>query len=426
MKQKKPFLWGASVAAHQVEGNNHNQWTTWELQNANVLAAKARPQYDKLPNWPAIKSLATSPDNYISGKAADHYHLYKQDFALAAQLNFNALRFSIEWSRVQPNSSKDWDHEAVAHYRDYLKAMRAKGLEPVVTLWHFTNPDWFEALGGFAKPRNRKYLVAYARRIMEELGEYIHYVIPINEPDTYALEGYLRAEWPPQQSGVVISMWVYFNLCMTHRAIYKALKHDEQQSQSTDSPRQYTVAFNKGFTYYYRADGDIRSRLAEWASRFVFDDFILFLVMRRYDLIAVNYYFSVRFKGFKVYNPPSERRSDLGWGMHPNHLGDVLIRLAKYHKAPLMVTESGVADTADIYRKWWITENLKGIQRAQKRGARVVGYLHWALLDNFEWAHGRWPNFGLIAVDYKTFKRTIRPSASWYASAIALFKSREK
>src|SRR5690606_5391821 len=149
----------------QVEGGNHNQWSVWELENAKSKAAQAKHQWEDLESWEMIKEEAQNPDSYVSGKAADHYNRYEQDFDLLQKMNMNALRFSVEWSRVEPEEGA-WNVAAVEHYKNYAAELKKRGIEPVVTLFHFTLPVWFVAKGGFEKRANVKYFVRFAEKIV--------------------------------------------------------------------------------------------------------------------------------------------------------------------------------------------------------------------------------------------------------------------
>ena len=161
LKFPKRFLWGVATSAHQVEGGLHNNWTVWEQENARSLAAQAPYQYGDLDSWSAVKQAAKSPDNYVSGKATNHYELYEQDLDLVRKMNMNAFRLSIEWSRIQPEKGA-WDAAAVEHYKAVLAACKQRGIEPIVTLFHFTLPVWFAEIGGFEKRANVKYFVEFA------------------------------------------------------------------------------------------------------------------------------------------------------------------------------------------------------------------------------------------------------------------------
>jgi beta-glucosidase/6-phospho-beta-glucosidase/beta-galactosidase len=155
------------------------------------------------------------------------------------------------------------------------------------------------------------------------------------------------------------------------------------------------------------------------------DDFFMHRVKHRYDFVGVNFYFSVRLRGYKMDDPVDELLSDVGWGLHPYHLQHILKRVHKKCKKPIIVTESGLADDRDEHRRWWISENLKALIAARQQGVDVVGYLYWSLIDNFEWAYGRWPNFGLVHIDYNTYKRTLRPSARWFAKVLKKLRDKE-
>ena len=403
----KRFLWGAATAAHQVEGKNHNQWSVWELENAKARAAQAQYHLQDFPSWDRIKKDAKDPENYVSGKLADHYHRYKEDFDFLEKMHMNAYRFSIEWSRIEPKEGA-WNIEAITHYKEYLEELRRRGIEPIVTLMHFTLPVWFAELGGFEYRRNVKYFVRYAEKIMRELGNSVRYVITFNEPDIYAENSYLTQEWPPAKSSKLSYWKVIHNIAHAHNVT-------SQNLHSLNN--RYKVSITKNSAFYYPGDDAWLSRVSSEIQQFIKDDYIMRLFMRRSDFIGLNYYFSNRFYGYRIHNP-DEKLSDMHWDMHPADIEYVLERLHRKYKKPVLITENGVADAQDEYRKWWITETLTAIQSAMKRGVEVKGYLHWSLIDNFEWAAGKWPRFGLVEIDYKTGERTLRPSAAWFGRVI--------
>ena len=151
--------------------------------------------------------------------------------------------------------------------------------------------------------------------------------------------------------------------------------------------------------------------------QYVQDDYFIKKVVRHCDFLGVNYYFSNRVYGYRVHNP-EKNVSDLGWDMAPSDIEHVLVRLHDKYNKPILITENGVADQHDQHRKWWISQTLAGIHRAMREGVSVIGYIHWSLLDNFEWGFGKWPRFGLAAVNYATGERTLRPSAVWFGKII--------
>lgn len=403
----KKFLWGAATSAHQIEGKTHNQWSVWELENAKSLANRAEYTTAHVPVWEEIKTQAQQPENYISGNAVDHYNRYEEDFALIKKLNMNAFRFSVEWSRIEPAEGA-WNAEALAHYKTYVRKMKAKGIEPIMTLFHFSLPVWFAEKGGFRKRRNVKYFVRFAEKVLQEIGSEIRYVITVNEPEVYAQQSYMAGNWPPNKTSKRDMIAVYANLAHAHNRVAK-LAHSMS--------RRYKVSVAKNIVHHYAGDDALLSRASAVVARWLADDIFFFFTKRHMDWIGVNYYFSNRYYGYRCHNP-NEQVSDLGWDMQPENIQFVLERLFVKYNKPIIVTENGVADMHDETRQWWITRTLGAMHRAVQNGVPLEGYLHWSLLDNFEWAYGKWPRFGLCAVEYSTGKRTPRKSATWFAQVI--------
>ena len=407
LKFPKNFLWGVATSAHQVEGGLHNQWTVWELENAKALAAQAPYQYEDLENWDDIKQQAKSPDNYVSGAAVGHYQLYEQDIDLVRRMNMNAMRLSIEWSRVQPTAD-GWDVKEVEHYKAVLAACKKRGIEPIVTLFHFTLPVWFASQGGFEKTGNVRYFVEFAERILAELGANVKYVITINEPDTYVRQSYLEGRWPPQKINRRTAYTVRNNLARAHNRVADKLHA---------TSRRYKVSIAKNYSYIYAGDDSRLSVRASQVMQYRNNDSFLRKVIKRCDFIGVDYYTSERVYGYRVHNPET-RVSDIGWDMQPHHLATVLEDLYESYAKPIMITGNGLADGNDAHRKWWLTQTIVSIQMARDKGVEVWGYLHWSLTDNFDWDKGFWSRYGLFAVDYKTMKRTPRASAVWLAGLL--------
>lgn len=407
LKFPKNFLWGVATSAHQIEGGQHNQWSVWELENAKALAAQSSYQFDDLSNWPEVKRSAQTPSNYVSGRATEHYARFAEDISLVRKLNLNAFRFSIEWSRVQPEQGA-WDAGAVKHYKEVLAELKKQGIEPMVTLFHFTLPVWFTEMGGFEKRANVTFFVEFAERILSELGGTIRYVITINEPEIYASQSYLEAKWPPQVQNRAQYRRVLANLAFAHNTIAKKLHA---------ASRRYRVSVAKNSAYIYPGDDSALSVRAAAVMQYQRDDMFLRKVIKQCDFLGVNYYFSERVYGYRVHNP-DERLNDLGWDMQPQYLERALERLSEKYKKPIIVTENGLADASDEDRQWWLMQTILAMQRAMRSGVELLGYFHWSLTDNFEWDKGYWPRFGLYAVDYRTMERTPRPSAVWFAKVL--------
>jgi beta-glucosidase len=403
----KRFLWGAATSAHQVEGNTHNQWTVWELENAKSLAKQAEYKLKDVPVWEGVKDQASDPENYVSGQATDHYNLYEKDFDIVKAMHLNAFRFSIEWSRIEPTKG-NWDPAEIQHYREYLQALNKRGIEPVVTLMHWTLPTWFTDMGGFEKRANVRHFVRFAQKIFEEFGQEFRLVCTLNEPEVYVAEGWIEGIWPPSKRSKFTALRVYTNLAYAHRQIYK-LAHRTN--------RRLKVGLSKDIAHHYRGDDALSTKLMVAGAQYVADYFFLNRVRRSLDWLGINYYFTNKYQGFKRV-PSDAPLNDLGWEMEPQNLQFVLERIYKKYKTPIIVTENGVADREDKHRKWWISHSISAMYKAMKNGVKLDGYLHWSLLDNFEWAYGKWPNFGLVKVDYKTMKRSPRASAIWLAKLV--------
>ena len=404
----KDFLWGAATAAHQVEGGLQNDWTVWEAEHAKTLAAQAPYKYKHLDNWPEIEAQATEADNYRSADGVDHYNRYEQDFALLEQLHLNAFRFGIEWARIEPQEGV-WDIQAVTHYKQYLKALTERGITPVVTLFHFTLPVWFAQKGGFTKRSNIRYFLRFAQKVLEEYSPYISYLITVNEPTVYVGESYINGVWPPNQHSKWQAYRVVRNLIRAHKQIYN-LAH-------TNNSRLRVSMAHHLSDYYPGDDAWLTQRSTQIANYFG-NHYIIKRVAKHSDFLGINYYQSHRIFGYRVHNPDTVQVNDLGWDMQPGRLAPALEGLAERYLLPIMITENGLADAADNYRQWWLAETIKAMNLSLQNGVPLVGYLHWSLLDNFEWDKGYWPKFGLVAVDRQTMQRHIRPSGRWYGLVV--------
>ncbi len=405
----KHFFWGASTAGHQVDGGSENQWTVWELAHAKELAQTAHQRLGALPSWQAIKEQAEDPNNYVSGRGVEHYKRYKEDFDIIEQLNLNAFRFGIEWARLEPEEGK-WDEAAIEHYREYIRELRARRIEPFANLWHWTMPTWFTDKGGFVKRSNLKYFERFVKKVAEELTEDLTYVITLNEPNVYTTLSYAIGEWPPQEKGVAHASRVYFNLLAAHKRAYKILKNHKPSLQIGLAAQLANIQAKRPHSF-------IDTISTKWM-RYYWNWWFLNRCRKQQDFVGFNYYFSDYYKGFWR-NNPKVPLSDLGWYMEPEGLYPLLLRTWSHYKKPIFITENGVADDSDGYRRWWLEETIVAMEKAISEGVDLRGYLHWSLLDNFEWKFGWWPKFGLVKVDRDHgMRRTVRPSAKWFALRI--------
>ncbi|MDD5589952.1 MAG: glycoside hydrolase family 1 protein [Candidatus Portnoybacteria bacterium] len=407
------FFWGAATSSHQVEGGNFNDWTQWEKENSEGLAKAAAlkkwPQYilDRYPN-------PLQPENYISGRACDHYNLYEKDFEIANELGHNAHRFSLEWSRIEPEEGK-FNEEAIEHYRKVLQALKSRGLEPFVTLWHWTNPVWIQKIGGWENPKTIEYFLRFARRVFEEYGQSVKFWIPFNEPGTAISYGYIYGTQPPGVRSKKRANLVFANLMEAHKKIFLLNKNEKFGFQIGCSHFIFYRKAHKNLPWNFLAK-KIMDHFADARFLKVFKDYSDFFGIQYYQPESVNVKLGGRIMGLVEKKTTMQWLNDLGWGVFPEGIYHVLKQLAKFGK-PIYITENGLADARDESRGKFIREHLRWLHKAISEGIDVRGYFHWSLLDNFEFVdmRGYWPRFGLIEVDYKTLGRSIRPSAWEYA-----------
>lgn len=400
-KFPKDFLWGSATSAHQVEGGNKNNWSEWEKNNSNRLSREAKNkwqvwQQEKFPEMFKSK-------NYISGNACDHYNCYENDFDIAKDLGHNAHRFSIEWSRIEPEEGK-FDEKEVEHYRKVLQALRERGIEPMVTLWHWTNPLWLKD-GGLNK-KFPFYFERYAEYIVKQLGYLSNFWITLNEPTSVISSSYINGKWPPQKRNIFVAWRVYKNLVAAHNLTYQKIHQI--------SPKAKVGFANIMINYEPAHQWCLSEKLIVKIINYFSNKKFLKMTVNRHDFLAMQYYFHNKIYFPGIVRNENKTISDLGWEIYPKGIYHILQSLKKYD-LPIYITENGLADADDSQRERFIKEHLYWIHKAIKDGVDVRGYFYWSLLDNFEWDKGFWPRFGLVEVDFETQERKIRPSARKYA-----------
>jgi len=376
------FLWGATTSSHQIEGNNENNWTEWEKQGH-------------------IK------DGSISGRACNSYELYKEDIKLCKELNNNVYRFSLEWSRIEPEEGK-FDQEALEHYKKIIQACKRNDIEPIVTLYHWTQPIWFAKMGGWTNKHSSVLFRRYVEKVAKKIGADVKFWCTINEPMIYAYNSYAQAKWPPQKKSIFKFRKVIKNLARAHQKAYYVL-HD------VNSSAQVSVAKNNQFFEPYV--NTIFNRLMVNIVSNFWNHSFLKKVKKELDYIGLNYYFhNLMFFSWSGHAQMNENKqtNDMDWEIYPKGIYEVLKDLRKY-KLPIYILENGLADAKDSRREDFIKDHLRNAHKAIKEGVDLRGYCHWSLIDNFEWSEGFEPKFGLYKVNLKTFERTPRPSAKVYA-----------
>ncbi|OIP76954.1 MAG: hypothetical protein AUK16_02730 [Parcubacteria group bacterium CG2_30_44_11] len=399
------FYWGAATASYQVEGWNEN--TDW---------AKAGKQ-GRVP---------------LAGRLSDHYNRYESDFDLVKKLGHNAHRFSIEWSRVEPRAG-EFDEKEIVHYKKVLKALRKRKIEPFVTLWHFTLPLWFSETGGFERTDAPAIFARYCAKVVDALKDDCHFFSTINEPNVFGSNGWLRGSWPPfkrfavtdlvsvtnsgrtfesQAKKGIMPLFLYLrvmkNLARAHNLAYDQIK---LVAPGVDvSVVKHVIYFHANWNPWNM----FKAALANYAWTSIFMN----RTYRKCDSVGLNYYFHKKFGDTATYE-----KTDMDWDIYPEGIYGSLRLLSKYKK-PLFVTEAGLADKADVHRANYIERQIMAVENAIKDGMDVRGHMYWSLIDNYEWALGIEKCFGLVAINYETLERTIRPSAWHYKKLIERYSSK--
>jgi beta-glucosidase len=406
----KGFLWGAATASHQVEGNNtNNNWHAWEQQPGRIL------------------------HGHISGLACDWWGgRWKEDMDRAAESGQNAHRLSVEWSRIQPAPDR-WDESALERYRAMLRGMNERGITPMVTLHHFSNPLWLEEMGGWQNPETPALFEKFTRKTVEALKEYVSYWTTINEPNVYAYSGFVEGVFPPGIKDIGTAFVVMENLVRGHARCYHAI-HEIQKEARAGLAVNYRSIYPAPGSPLNKIPAALQSRLFnDLFPRAALDGVVDFIFKKVHipqagktqDFIGVNYYSRdyVHFDPTKVGNVFGRRSyregvpvSPTGFiALEPDGFYEALKWALKFN-VPILVTENGVEDLDDSLRPRYLAEHLREMWRAVNFNWPVKGYFHWSLVDNFEWERGWTQRFGLWGLDVETQARIRRPSVDFYAA----------
>lgn len=404
------FLWGTGSAAHQVEGGNTNSnWSLWEQEG----------------HTPGLSDLAC---DWWGGR-------WREDFNRAADAGHNALRLSVEWSRIQPSPGR-WDQTALDFYRTLLCELQKRRITPMVTLHHFTDPLWIADLGGWENQAVISYFIEFTRKIVEELHKFCSLWCTFNEPNVYALKGYVRCSFPPGTTNLKKSLLVQANMAHAHAAVYHLI-HEIQPAAQVG----YALHFRPQEALHPKSPLDqFLSRVRSQAINMAFPSAISTGIMRSpfgkvslpetvhtQDFLGLNYYtrdavsVDLRFARelfSRTSFPPGSDLSDSGINANiPEAFFQSMKFFTKtYPNLPIYVTENGIDDAVDRIRPRYLAQHIHAMWRAVNFNWPVKGYFHWALVDNFEWEHGWEHRYGLWQLDPETQERRKRPSADLYAA----------
>ena len=423
MSLPKGFLIGAATAAHQVEGNNihSDYWLQEQLPHTSF----------------------TEP----SGIACDHYNRYEEDIKLLAEAGLNAYRFSVEWARIEPEEGC-FDENEIQHYRKVIACCRENGVEPLVTLMHFTSPAWLIKKGGWEAESTVEYFRRYASYVTERLGSELNYICTINEANmglqlaAIAKRFRLMAEQAAKAGAGAKKAEGTVQVGMNFEKMMENMKYaamENAQAFGTTQPQIFVSSRTpEGDALVFRAHQaakeaikalypqikvgitlsmhDLQAlpggeKFAEEAWTEEFTHYLPFL--QGDDFLGVQNYTRTQYgpQG-QLPAPEGAKLTQMEYEFYPEALEHVIRKVHEGFSGDLIVTENGTAVDDDADRVEFIRRALAGVERCIADGIPVKGYCYWSLMDNFEWQKGYSMTFGLIAVDRETMER--RPKESLY------------
>lgn len=398
------LLLGVATASSQIEGcNTDSNWNDW---------------YEK----------GKIKDGSNPARANDHYNRFRDDINLMAQMNIEIYRMSIEWSRIQPREGY-FDEKVIEHYREEIKLLKEKGIKVLLTLHHFSNPMWFERLGGFLNKNSSDIFLEFVTTVVLKLGDLVSEYITINEPNVYVTSAYYFGEFPPGHKSFMECREVFTNLAVSHIKAYKAIHETRKKMGFNDTKVGYASHVR---VFEPRRKKNLSDKFAAKLMDQLFqvgiDDACMLgrvsLPIKNhrdiqdgkyYDFVGINYYARSMVKFFEEFPKEDAPHNDMGWEIYPEGLGMVVKRYYEKYNTEIYITENGTADKNDNFRSKFIYDHLKVVANCP---VPITRYYHWTFIDNFEWMDGESECFGLVKLDYETQERTIRESGNFYSEII--------
>lgn len=402
---KEGMTLGVASAATQIEGGDtgHN-WNDWYRRGK-------------------IK------DGSDPARADDHYRRWKEDADLMAVMGIRAYRLGVEWSRLEPEEGV-FDREAVLHYRRELRYLKKLGIEPLLTIHHFTNPMWFEKKGAFSRMENSRYYLRLVRLCVRYFGDLVSEYITINEPDVYAVNSWFFGDWPPGEKSLVKTMDVMSVMAYCHIKAYETIHRMRAAMGYEDTKVSFA---NHLRVFEPKNPKNPAHRFSAWGADWLFQGAMTVAMccgrflppMRNLghvpegeycDFQALNYYARSTVSGLRDGVMEHAPVNDLGWEIYPEGIVQCARRLYEILPRPIYITENGTCDNRDVFRCRYLYDHLKALCDSD---LPVERYYHWCFCDNLEWLEGQSARFGLVHVDYETQKRTVKKSGQFYCAMIA-------
>jgi len=426
----KDFLWGAATAAAQIEGG-------WDEDGRTPSIWDAAPEH-KLHNGEDCHT------------ACDHYHRFREDVAIMKGLGLRSYRFSLSWSRIIPEEGKV-NEKGIAFYNALIDELLAAGIEPLITLYHWDLPLWMDKKGGWKTLRIREAFLEYAAVAVDAFSDRVRYWITFNEPQCFLMNGYMQGVHAPFQRDYLCFPKISRNFMLTNAAAVELIRERAKLPprvglafaagafipEDEKDPTSVELARKKSF---YKGMGTMSNRW--WMDPILLGENVCAYgiyrsrkkdmkdIQVKLDFIGINNYSAFNYSdwgGDRNVDTSNLPKNSLGWVIDGRSMYWTVRFLYERYKTPILITENGMSnrdipdeagEIRDEARIRYMDEYLRNLKRAMEEGVPVLGYQHWSLMDNFEWAEGYDPRFGLIYVDFATGKRTVKASGYHYKSII--------
>ena len=403
-KLKEGLLLGSATAATQIEGGDENN------------------------NWARFAKEGKVKDGSSPVTADDHYNRFISDIDLMADMGLQIYRFGIEWSRIEPQRG-EYSDEAIAHYRREIEYMISKGIKPLLTIHHFTNPLWFEDMGAFENKHSPEIFLTLVKKVVESFGDIVSEYITINEPNVYAVNSLLWGYWPPEKKSMTSLVRALSNMTAAHVMAYNYIHAKRTEMGYFDTKVSFA---NHLRVFAPKNTKNPIHRIASSLSDYLFQGAVTdammtgrccFPILRRkgvkkgkyHDFIGINYYSRSTVSGLSDGVRENCYINDLGWEIYHEGLIELSNKLAKKYGGEVYVTENGTCDNTDSFRSRFIYDQLKIVSETPNP---ITRYYHWSFMDNFEWREGERERFGLVHIDYQTQERKVKDSGIFYSAII--------
>jgi len=406
------FLFGTATASLQIEGGDKNN------------------------NWYRFCEQGKTKDGTHCIVAADHWNRYEEDIQIMKDLHQDTYRLSVEWARIEPERGK-FNKDALTHYRKIIQMLIDNGIQPLVTIHHFSNPIWFEDMGGWAKKESVDCFVNFTEKVVLSLGDLVSEWVTINEPNVYLEGTYSTGEFPPNKANFIHYFKGAKHMILAHIKAYKLIHKIRDENNFIGTTKVGIAHHLRVFeAKEHRTLAKIPTTLMTHVFHTIFLEGMTYgklvfpLGLGNYplgkgtfcDFMGINYYSRdiVKFSlnPFRMFGQLTVKVNtavnDMGWEIYPHGLYRVCRNNWDQYEIPIYITENGICDEKDEQRTEYIYSHLLQVNRLIKEGVQVKRYYYWSLLDNFEWEFGLSERFGIVHVDYDSLKRTVRASGKFY------------